>query len=59
LDRARRPGVDISAALPDAPFASPLHHLALVSAVAEGRDNETAPLDAGLVLTAYEGPLLQ
>ena len=43
-----RGGRSISIALLDAPFASPLHHLAVESALSQGRDDEPALAEGGI-----------
>src|SRR5438132_11160519 len=58
FDATMRGGRSISIALRDAPFASPLHHLAAESALSQGRDDESALAIRGIglgVAVAAEG----
>src|SRR5437660_8518404 len=58
FDATMRGGRSISIALLDAPFASPLHHLAVESALSQGRDDESALAERGIglgVAVAAEG----
>ena len=50
MDGTRRLDGSISTALRDAPFASPLHHLAVEAALSEGRDDESALAEGGIGL---------
>src|SRR5712664_278712 len=50
FDATMRGGRSISIALLDAPFASPLHHLAVESPLSQGRDDEPALAEGGIGL---------